>query len=238
MDGLHKALELELSPIAKKMIMKYLNEPVAYGTEARCLSDFRNWCVEVYEMPSLVCLRNDYRYTPQDREMAIQHMKDYFANEPRFYSNEFTPFSHINPKGRLDTLTIKFKTKCENYMRDHIGSLAEKACINRYGSVKKAILGTSTWIELWNEFEEWFEERRKMFMEKQKAEIAKINKIPKSHGGVANLLKVLTKTMEQQGADITSIAKVQFAVATQAGIYIPDEFLTDVAVALDVEGKL
>lgn len=232
----HKSLELDSK--VKKMIQKYMNEPVAYGTEARCLSDFRNWCVEAYEMPSLVCLRNDYRYTSQDRETAIQRMKDYFANEPRFYSNEFTPFSHICTKGRLDTPTIKFKTKCENYMHDHIGSLAEKACINRYGSVKKAILGTSTWIELWNEFEEWFEERRKMFMEKQKTEIAKINKIPKSHGGVANLLKVLTKTMEQQGADIRTIAKTQFLVCQQAGIYLPDEFITDVAVALDAEGEL
>ena len=123
-------------------------------------------------------------------------------------------------------------------MHDHIGSLAEKACINRYGSVKKAILGTSTWIELWNEFEEWFDERRKMFMEKQKTEIAKINKIPKSHGGVANLLKVLTKTMEQQGADIRTIAKTQFLVCQQAGIYLPDEFITDVAVALEAEGEL
>lgn len=29
-----------------------------------------------------------------------------------------------------------------------------------------------------------------------------------THGGVANLLKTLTKTMEKQGADIRSIAKV------------------------------
>lgn len=58
---------------------------------------------------------------------------------------------------------------------------------------------------------------------------------PQSHGGVANLLKVLTKTMEKQGADIANIAKVQYAVCVQAGIYIPDEFVRDVAVTLDMK---
>ena len=67
-------------------------------------------------------------------------------------------------------------------------------------------------------------------MENMKADIQEIRsmstrKTPQSHGGVANLLKVLTKTMEKQGSDITSIAKVQYAVCVQAGIYIPDEFV-------------
>ena len=48
------------------------------------------------------------------------------------------------------------------------------------------------------------------------------------------MLKVMTKTMEKQGSDITSIAKVQYAICIQAGIYIPDEFIRDVAVTLDM----
>lgn len=40
--------------------------------------------------------------------------------------------------------------------------------------------------------------------------------------------------MEKQGSDITSIAKVQYAICVQAGIYIPDEFIRDVAVTLDM----
>lgn len=76
-------------------------------------------------------------------------------------------------------------------------------------------------------------------MEKMETDIQKVQelsarKTPQSHGGVANLLKVLTKTMEKQGADITSIAKVQYAVCVQAGIYIPEEFVRDVAVTLDM----
>ena len=63
-------------------------------------------------------------------------------------------------------------------------------------------------------------------------------KMPSSHGGVANLLKTLTKTMTLQGASIQSIAKVQYAICTQAGIYIPNEFLTDVAVALDYNERI
>ena len=68
----------------------------------------------------------------------------------------------------------------------------------------------------------------------QKVQELSARKTPKSHGGVANLLKVLTKTMEKQGSDITSIAKVQYAICVQAGIYIPDEFIRDVAVTLDM----
>ena len=70
-----------------------------------------------------------------------------------------------------------------------------------------------------------------------KKQILKNGKRPNSHGGVANLLKVLTKTMEKQGADIRSIAKMQYTVCMQAGIYIPDEFIEDVAVALSIEEK-
>ena len=137
------------------------------------------------------------------------------------------------------------RAKCEKYFHQHIGDLAVHACIGKYGSVKTAFQKTQTWIELWNDFEDWFEGKRERFMTRQKTEIEKVtgmqvdtHKIPKSHGGVANLLKVLTKTMNEQGADIRSIAKMQYAVCTQAGIYIPNEFITDVAVALDAEGKL
>ena len=67
-----------------------------------------------------------------------------------------------------------------------------------------------------------------------KKQMLENGKRPSSHGGVANLLKTLTKTMEKQGASIQSIAKVQYTICMQAGIYIPDEFIEDVAVALSV----
>lgn len=64
--------------------------------------------------------------------------------------------------------------------------------------------------------------------------MAKKGKVPQSHGGVANLLKVLTKTMKEQGSGIDSIAKMQYTVCMQAGIYIIPEFLTDVLVADEI----
>jgi len=249
MSGMEKALSLELSPQAREAIENDMrkNIPHAHGSESHCLSDFRNWCVDVYEMPSLVCLRNDRRYTTQDREKAVRHMNEYFAREPRNYPLEFTPYGYINEKTRFNK-GVRTKYKCEDYMHKHIGDLAEHACIAKYGSVKRAILETSTWIELWNDFEDWFEEKRKIFMVKMDKQIAEImskkevmtgkSRKPAPVGAVANLCKELRRTMELQGADITSIAKVEYAVCVQNGLYIPDEFLTDVAVALDVEGKI
>ena len=247
MDGMEKALSLDLSPWAREAIENYMrtDTPQAYGTESHALEDFRNWCIDMYDTPPLVVLRTGTSYTSHDRDKAIKHYQDYFNNEPRVYSNAFEHYSWADETTRL-TRANRERAICEKYFHKHIGDLATHACIAKYGSIKSAFLKTSTWIELWNDFEDFFEEKRKGFMKKQKNEIEKAlskaeltkKKLPQSHGGVANLLKVLTKTMEQQGADITSIAKVQYAVATQAGIYIPSEFITDVAVALDVEGKL
>lgn len=112
----------------------------------------------------------------------------------------------------------------------------------RYGDWETALKEHKTFTAFINEFESYFRERKSLFMEKTN-EI--IEKMPKqltkdgrirtnSHGGVANLLKVLTKTMHEQGSSIKTIAKVQYAVCTQAGIYIPDEFITDVLVAADI----
>ena len=69
----------------------------------------------------------------------------------------------------------------------------------------------------------------------KKVELARQGKLPQSHGGVANLLKLLTQTMKAQGANIKSIAKVQYTVCMQAGIYIPEEFITDVLVSANIE---
>ena len=40
--------------------------------------------------------------------------------------------------------------------------------------------------------------------------------------------------MEKQGESIQSVARVQYAICMQAGIYMPDEFIEDVSVALSV----
>lgn len=110
------------------------------------------------------------------------------------------------------------------------------------GDVENA-MGTADCFEgLWLQFLSWFDQKRRDFrmdfdITDSKKQILENGKRPNSHGGVANLLKVLTKTMEKQGASIENIAKVQYTICMQAGIYIPDEFIEDVAVALHIEGQ-
>lgn len=231
---------IELSDKARSVIEAYMGpQPIAYGFESHSLCSFRNWCIEQFDKPQLVVLRNDHKYTVSDREKALKHMQDYFRKEPRVYDERFQEGPYVNA-WNFDKKDIVFRYKCEKYLSDHVGSIAAHACIAKFGSVKTAFLQTENWIELWNIFEEYFEERRKRFMKKmeldaqQKYGIANL-KTPSSHGGIANLLKVLTKTMEKQGASIESIAKVQYAICLQGGVYLPGEFLTDVAVGLDIE---
>ena len=106
------------------------------------------------------------------------------------------------------------------------------------GDIRRAMRECGTYNAMHDDYLAFFEERRKRFMAKTEAltaktgeELAKKGKLPQSHGGVANLLKVLTKTMKEQGSGIDSIAKMQYAICIQAGIYVIPEFLTDVLVA-------
>lgn len=113
---------------------------------------------------------------------------------------------------------------------------------NGWADVGEAISGTKDYKELCDAWDKWFRGRREKFMEKQNNEIMKNSgtpaKIPSSHGGIANLLKVLTKTMIQRGTSLDTIAKVQYSVCTQAGVYIPSEFLTDVSVLIDYNEQI
>ena len=121
-----------------------------------------------------------------------------------------------------------------------------------YGGKEKAYEHTERKEELIQRYIEWFAEKRKEIrkgMESSiKQEIESIAKkdetcvsvyknVRGNQGGVANLLKVLTRTMERQGADIRSIAKVQYSICQQAGIMIPEEFIEDVAVVLYAEAE-
>ena len=110
------------------------------------------------------------------------------------------------------------------------------------GDIENAMKATGNFKQLWDEFQIWFDSKRRDFrmafdITDSKKQILENGKRPLSHGGVANLLKVLTKTMEKQGSGIESIAKVQYTICMQAGIYIPDEFIEDIAVALSIVEK-
>lgn len=130
--------------------------------------------------------------------------------------------------------------ECERYFDENSERFILNFLHDTYKDIETAVLQTDSFMELAREFQNWFDERRRKFMEQTDTDIQKwkeacVSAKPQSHGGVANLLKVLTKTMEKQGTDIQSVAKVQYAVCVQAGIYIPDEFVRDVAVTLEMK---
>jgi len=179
---------------------------------------------------------------------------EYFEKREVLYSHERHSNKHPYFKDMTFHLWASFRTrrnaagyyiknKCEHYCREHGDRFIQHFLRSKYhGKLEVAIAATESFEQLWSELLDYFQERKARFMAKQKTDIEIIkntgvatSKVPQSHGGVANLLKVLTKTMEKQGADITNIAKMQYAVCKQAGIYIPDEFLTDVAVMLESE---
>ena len=108
------------------------------------------------------------------------------------------------------------------------------------GDWKSAMRKNMNFENFFHNFENYFAKRRQDFMNSTtdiikmfSPDLKKIKPMKtNSHGGVANLLKVLTRTMTEQGAHITSIAKMQYLLCTQSGIYLPDEFITDVCVAM------
>jgi hypothetical protein len=117
--------------------------------------------------------------------------------------------------------------------------------LNWKNDLRAAMTHFGSYTKLYDDFMTFFADRRERFLEQEEKAIAQMKtaglaqgNVPKSHGGVANLLKVLTKTMIAQGSSILTIAKVQYAICIQAGIMLPNEFLTDVLVADEMmEGK-
>lgn len=130
--------------------------------------------------------------------------------------------------------------KCVEFFNQKSSFLCLIFLTQKYdGDMESAMTKTGKFTVLYQEFLNWFGEKRRDFqmefnVSEAKKQVLENGKRPNSHGGVANLLKTLTKTMEKQGASIQSIAKVQYTVCMQAGIYIPDEFIEDVAIALSV----
>lgn len=197
--------------------------------EELCRSDMWNECQCVAEEAPLVKLKG----APWKK---VNEFDDFFG------SNYFKHNWHMLP---LQSFSHKRKEhhayKCWRYFVENGEKIINVFIEQKYGSTECAMRETKSFEVLFDEFLNWFEKRRKGYMDKvteklneRKSELAMIGKLPQSHGGVANLLKVLTKTMYTRGTSIHTIAKVQYAVCMQAGIYIPDEFLTDVLVATDI----
>lgn len=196
--------------------------------EELCRDAFYNVCREVVHNDRLVRLRGESK--KNERKFA-----DFFGRSA--YDWNCIPLAKISrtKPGSIPRMSwVWFNENadgiCKAYIKKRFG-----------GNLEQAMKEAGTFNVFFDSFKEYFADRRKERMEqvenalqKRKQALAKQGKTPQSHGGVANLLKVLTKTMQQQGNSIFTVAKVQYAVCIQAGIYIPDEFLTDVITAADI----
>ena len=195
--------------------------------ERVCENDLKRLCrpiVESHNPPNVRLKGDSTEYPPNP-------YKDFVDGEFGWFDTYLVRMS--KPRAMCHDKCVAFFDKnAEIISRIFI---KEKYC----DDVEYAIFKTKDFMILFQQFLIWFEDKRRKFrmefnVSEAKKQMLENGKRPNSHGGVANLLKTLTKTMEKQGASIQSIAKVQYTVCMQAGIYIPDEFIEDVAVALSV----
>lgn len=231
--------DITLTPEAREIIDNYMSgrtaaerEPVFVGLERNCTRALRETVDEVFLEKCTMRLVRIKDEPPRLNKWDIKS-ENYFSGSS-FLS--YIPWGY----GRLKSGYRYFLYgRCaiffEKYDQDIVNAYIER----RWGTAENAIENTPSFLDLCADYADWFNERRERFLQNMGNAIAEVKKFqmsekPQSHGGVANLLKTLTKTMEKQGADIKNIAKVQYAVCIQAGIYIPDEFLMDVAIATDI----
>lgn len=184
--------------------------------------------------------------TIKKKGVKVNRESDAIWNKHKDYMTEFSWYRWNIYRGGQATLKTKMMIRCDNIMKDHGEGMIKLFLVYTYKSIENAILQTENLTQLWNEFLGWFDKWKEEYMSKVRAELTKeiekktgvaISKKPHSCGGVANLLRVLTKTMHEQGADIKSIAKMQYSVCLQQGVWLPDEFITDVATVLDIEAE-
>ena len=195
--------------------------------ERVCENALKRLCRQVVERhnPPIVRLKGDMEDIPTNP------FKNFVDGEFGWFNTYLVGMS--KPRDMCHDKCVAFFDKnaekiCTAFMREEYHS-----------DVEYAMFKTMDFMVLFQKFLNWFADKRREFqmqfnVSEAKKQMLENGKRPSSHGGVANLLKTLTKTMEKQGASIQSIAKVQYTICMQAGIYIPDEFIEDVAVALSV----
>lgn len=227
-------MELTIDKETVKIIDRYTenNKPKTASLERICINKMR-------DMADKIIMRESLKTMIKIKDFPEIKVPDYRKRETYFQGSSWYQYSWCSGRQKWG-LTYFLHGKCERYFEDNSDKIISNFLRDTYGTIETAVLQTDSFMKLAEDFQNWFDERRTKFMEQTDTDIQKWKEAcaaskPQSHGGVANLLKVLTKTMEKQGADIQNIAKVQYAVCVQAGIYIPDEFVRDVAVTLDMK---
>ena len=183
-------MDYPINAKAIEIIDKYMEvgEPLEPGTERICMATFKAMCKEVFNEKCVMRLVHRKDEEPMFTEWDVKY-------DTYFQGNTFYSFSFLG--GRFGSGYRYFlKGKCELYFEKHARQIISLFLSESCSSIEDAILGTDCFLELWNVFEKWFDDRRNKFMENMKADIQEIRslsarKTPQSHGGVANLLKVL-----------------------------------------------
>lgn len=199
--------------------------------EQYCCESLRNMCVETIDNhnPPVLRLKTDKTEYPDNP------YKDFLGEYRYMWLQSVYDWGRGN------------RYRCHNMARrlfdQKSPTLVAYFFVDLYdGDIESAMKAAGNFKQLWEEFQIWFDRKRRDFrmtfdITDSKKQILENGKRPLSHGGVANLLKILTKTMEKQDSSIENIAKVQYTICMQAGIYIPDEFIEDVTVALSITEK-
>ena len=197
--------------------------------EEQCKGVFRSACEEVVNKHEELVRIRGWPRKPNP-------FKDFFEFEDQYYVWDGALIRRV-----MNSRIGNPWRDCFNYFV-HADKLRDAWIKKKYGTVENAMRAEGSFAELFHAFTEDFARERERFMDKtaeliagKAQELKKQGKLPQSHGGVANLLKVLTQTIKQQGSSIRTIANVQYVVCLQAGILIPDEFITDVLVAANME---
>lgn len=206
--------------------------------EELCRQAFWDACKEVSERDyNLVRLKSSTA-----RRNVEYKYRDFWEGNASYARHNWHRLPITAVRGARDSERYQTRQRAWTWFNEHTNVLRDHYIRAKYrGSMESAMEENGTFSDLFEGFYDYFEERRSEFMKKtdelieqRKNELARMGKHPQSYGGVANLLKVLTKTMHEQGNSIYTIAKVQYQICMQSGIYIPDEFLTDILVAGDM----
>ena len=170
--------------------------------ERVCESTLERLCRQVIERhnPPLVRLKGD------KTDIPTNPFKDFVNGEFGWFDTYLVGMS--KPRAMCHDKCVAFFNKKSSFLC--LIFLTQKYD----GDLESAMTQTGKFEVLYQEFLDWFDDKRREFqmqfnVSEAKKQILESGKRPNSHGGVANLLKTLTKTMEKQGASIQSIAKVQ-----------------------------
>lgn len=170
--------------------------------EQYCCESLRNMCCDVVDKHDKPRIKRRTDKT----EYPENPYKDFFGDYDFIYS----PSACVWGRGRR-----KISHELAREWSDiHSPDLETLFFRDLYAeNIETAMNHTKNFENLWNQFLSWFDRKRRDFrmtfnITDSKKQILENGKRPNSHGGVANLLKVLTKTMEKRGSSIENIAKM------------------------------